>query len=219
MSKIALKSKYFLEELPEDYHIKFLAQEKNVFHGSDETEWIGKALYFQIVRIGNLADLKTRYSEHNIYRSWMVYDENEREIGRMPAYLDIDGHYRDPDLTKAHEATNWVIDTIKQFCALKDDDFRVVFSGQKGFHVEIRRPGECSKELASLLKSDNGYNTHFGHSSSGGTVLDKQHDYLRLHGTINTTDQDTPPRRCFVMTVDEFRNSDVSMMLEESEKK
>lgn len=220
MNKLVMAPESFFDELPKKYCVQFMAQEKNVFHGiQDESEWISKALHFQMVRIGDLADLQTKYFDHNLYRSWMVYDENKQEIGRIPAYLDIDGDPGNPDLDAARQAAKWAIDTAKQAHQLKDDNFRVVFSGQKGFHIEVRKPGEFSKEIYESLKSHQKFNTYFKN-----ITLDRpwnilgvwKKNYIRLHDSINTTDQGMPPRRCFAMTVDKFRNTPLDKILQAS---
>lgn len=219
-------SEYFFEDLPRQYHVDFLAQEANVFHGiADEGQWVNKGLCFETVKIADLAGLKTQYAEHNLYRSWMIYDENKQEIGRMPAYLDIDGNHCNPDLTAARNAAEWVINATKALFKIENDSIRVVFSGQKGFHVEVSKHGFFSKEWYEGLASQHEYIAHFGHSLTGGLTLDKQwnrfgwkKNYVRLNDTLNTTDQGTPPRRCFTMTVEAFFNTDVSEMISISEK-
>jgi len=92
----------------------------------------------------SLSQWKQKYENKNVFRSFTLYssDANGKEI-IGPFLLDIDrilenapGHV--PDLTKALEDTRLL---VKNYCSnLKDEDYRILFTGHKGFHIEVR-PG------------------------------------------------------------------------------
>ena len=136
----------------------------------------------------SISHWKEKYEHKNVFRSFALYssDGNGKEI-IGPFLLDIDrilenapGHV--PDLTKALEDTRLL---VKKYCSnLKDEDYRVLFTGHKGFHIEVRpsaistSPHVDRRQCFERERTE--INKSFGHD-----FVDKFHDHVRLHNSIN----------------------------------
>ncbi|MFX0203248.1 MAG: hypothetical protein ACFFCW_44660, partial [Candidatus Hodarchaeota archaeon] len=85
---------------------------------------------------------KARFGNMNVFRSYALYSSDiEGKQIIVPLLLDIDrtieqsGGYL-PDLDKALEDTRRL---VKEYCSnLEHKDYRILFTGHKGFHIEIR---------------------------------------------------------------------------------
>lgn len=207
-----MDKKLWLEELPANYQVRFLVQEHGIFHSlnrpcsMDELEenWLGNAIFDQFVQIGELPALSEQNLHNNLYRSWQVYDQEMTVMGRFPAYIDIDSdNVRNPNFTEAYEATSLL---IKKLCDdHQENDLRIIFSGQKGFHIEIRE----------WLNQSNAkvYDEMIGNFRAEISLIDRPKEYLRLIDTINSTDTGAPNRMCFAMSLNEFENKTVDEIL------
>ena len=82
------------------------------------------------------------FKNKNVFRSWALYDcadSGGQIIG--PFLLDID-RFIEPELGQTPDLGTALKDTrllVHQYCSkLKDGDYRLFFTGHKGFHIEIR---------------------------------------------------------------------------------
>ena len=132
---------------------------------------------------------KAKFRNVNVFRSYALYStdiKNNQIIG--PFILDIDrsvefnGGYRS-DFNRALTDT-WLI--VKEHCSnFKDKDYRVLFTGHKGFHIEIR-----PQALGTSTHVDQ--NKHFENlrmivnKQFGDNFVDRFHPHVRLHNSINS---------------------------------
>jgi hypothetical protein len=123
-----------------------------------------------------------------VFRSYALYNsatEGTELIG--PLLLDIDrtveqnGGYL-PDFDKALKDTRLL---VKEYCSgLNDQDYRIFFTGHKGFHIEIlptavgMSPYQDRWQYFEKIRKD--INRRFGTS-----FIDKFHPHVRLHNSIN----------------------------------
>lgn len=137
--------------------------------------------------LGFIGRWKAKFSNINVFRSFAVYNSitnGEEIVG--PFLLDIDrtleGGYV-PDLVKALEDTRLL---VKEYCShLKDEDYRVFFTGHKGFHIEIQPraidiPAYVDRwQHFENIRKD--INKRFG-----SAFVDLFHSHIRLHNSINS---------------------------------
>jgi hypothetical protein len=131
---------------------------------------------------------KAKFTNINVFRSFALYssDTNGKKI-IGPFLLDIDrilenvrGHV--PNLPKALEDTRLL---VEKYCSnLKDEDYRIFFSGHKGFHIEVQPraigiPSNVDpwQHFKDRLKEIN--------KLFGVAFIDKPHDHVRLHNSVN----------------------------------
>lgn len=132
---------------------------------------------------------KVKFRNINVFRSFALYssDTNGEEI-IGPFLLDIDrtlekdGGYV-ADLGKALKDTRLLVEA---YCSnLKDEDYRIFFTGHKGFHIEI-----CPRAINIPPNVDQWQ--HFENRRKdinklfGNAFVDKFHSHVRLHNSINS---------------------------------
>lgn len=85
---------------------------------------------------------RVKFRNINVFRSYALYSSHikgKEVIG--PFLLDIDRFMEQevgypPDIDRAIKDTRFL---IQKYCSdYKDDDYRIFFTGHKGFHIEIR---------------------------------------------------------------------------------
>lgn len=139
-------------------------------------------------RLEDIHKRTLNFRNKNVFRSWTLYDcaNNGGEI-IGPFLLDIDrvikqGAGHPPDLDTALKDTRLL---IQEYCSnSKDGDYRIFFTGHKGFHIEIR-PGAIGLQThmdrrAYFEKRRKEVNNHFGNG-----FVDPFHEHIRLHNSIN----------------------------------
>jgi len=124
----------------------------------------------------------------NVFRSLSLYsaDTNGQQI-LGPFLLDIDrilkqGGAYVADIGRALKDTRLL---VKKYCSnLKDEDYRIFFTGHKGFHLEIdpraiNIPPNVDRQqhFENRLKDIN--------KRFGDAFVDKLHHHVRLHNSIN----------------------------------
>jgi hypothetical protein len=134
----------------------------------------------------SLSQWKTRFRNTNVFRSYALYTSAagvKQIIG--PFLLDIDrtieGSYL-PDLDAALKDTRLL---VKEYCSdLQQGDYRIFFTGHKGFHIEIQptamgmAPHDRWQNFENRLKD---INKRFGNN-----FVDKVHPHVRLHNSVNS---------------------------------
>jgi hypothetical protein len=94
------------------------------------------------VPLSKLSVISQIHAKRNIWRSWSVYRGHNKAdpIGPVPLFFDIDDESDPPNLENAYTLTTACVDTLeRQFAwANSPSNLRVVFSGHKGFHLEIK---------------------------------------------------------------------------------
>ncbi len=150
------------------------------------------------VALHELESFKHFHFEKNIWRSWTVYKDAqmEKEIGPVPLILDIDDESEPADLKKAYNLTKACLDLIEFESTLVEqpDQLRVIFSGRKGFHIEIKPSlpidaQEFRQHLLAALRQHlfQGQHDVCHNVFYESTVLDTlSHQWVRLTGTMNS---------------------------------
>jgi len=137
----------------------------------------------------SIDEWKEKFRNTNIFRSYALYDsgiKGNKIIG--PLLLDIDrtierdGGYL-PDFDKALKDTCRLVK--EYFANLKSRDYRIFFTGHKGFHIEI--------SPSAIGVSSNTNRWHFFekvrveiNKRFGSAFIDKFHLHVRLHNSINS---------------------------------
>lgn len=136
-----------------------------------------------------ISQWKRGFKNINVFRSYTLYISDTDGKGIIgPFLLDVDrtlekdGGYI-ADLRKALEDTRLL---VKKYCSnLKNEDYRIFFTGHKGFHIEIHpRAISIPPNVDRWQYFENRrkeINTRFGNS-----FVDKFHSHVRLHNSINS---------------------------------
>ena len=154
---------------------------------------------------GNLSEIERRYplgfidqwrekcANTNVFRSFGLFDaEHDGEELLGPFLIDIDreedqlGKGYVQDINGALEATRRL---VKEYlCQLEERDFRIFFTGHKGFNIEVRpqalgifSAGNRWQQFECRLED---INKTFGRSGDQKFV-DKIHNDIRLHNSVN----------------------------------
>lgn len=178
----------------------------------------------QSVRICDLERFLFEHAVENIWRSWEVFSDESclNIVGYVPLFLDIDNE--DRNLEEAYNLTRSCLDFLEtqaQYQIL--DRFRVVFSGMKGFHIEVRPAESVNTEffrksvLSGLEKAGLQHMGTTNMFQSG--VIDTYHDYIRVTGSYNSWKEDTVVKRRKViqLTPEEFRQLQIQDIVAKSE--
>lgn len=136
-----------------------------------------------------ISQWKAKFKSINVFRSFALFStdtDGEEIIG--PFLLDIDRTFEKDggylaDLGKALEDTRSL---INEYCSnLKDEDYRILFTGHKGFHIEIH------PRVISMPPNVDRWQ-HFKNKRKeinnrfGNAFVDKFHSHVRLHNSINS---------------------------------
>jgi len=220
---------FWLEELNPDFCVKVRVQREG------EGQWEeGCSLLERMLRLEELSAFACTHAENNIWRSWEVYREVAGcdGIGPVPLYLDIDDESSPPNLEDAYKLTAACLDVLeaRSDWAGSSERLRVVFSGRKGFHIEIKPPAPLNasamrKELLTACEERGLKRVCVYHGSSNvfieNTVLDTlSHKWVRLTGTLYSwicEDGRMCARRVFQMSPEEFRQLGAKRILQIAE--
>jgi hypothetical protein len=134
---------------------------------------------------------KAKFRNTNVFRSVAVYSMADKAC-KGPVVFDVDrcpdgtlGY--EPDLPRALQDTKRLF--REYFEGLQQPDYRIIFSGHKGFHIEIRpsalgigldeydenKFGDLRQQIDKRLGK---YQDH--------SFVDKFHPHLRLHNSVNS---------------------------------
>jgi len=166
--------------------------------GIGESEPDGHGILFdQEVPLGQLAAVRQAYTKCNIWRSWSVYHRIGKHdpIGPVPLFFDIDDESSPPNLDNAYALTAACVDTLESLFAWANSpsNLRIVFSGHKGFHLELKpvTPLDGQALRRKLIQACEAKIPHrFANCFFEHTVLDVlnpiQHSWVRVTGTVNS---------------------------------
>jgi len=124
----------------------------------------------------------------NVSRSFGLYNKSQsNDILYGPFLLDIDREDSDirgyiQDIKQALEDVRIL---IKQYLnTFTENEYRIFFTGHKGFHIEVR------PDALNIGKSENRYKKFTSirkeiNSVFGDHFIDRMHDEIRLHNSIN----------------------------------
>lgn len=144
-------------------------------------KWNGPRL-----RLEDIHKQTSNFRNKNVFRSWAIYDcaSNGGEI-IGPFLLDIDRTVKDsylPDLARALDDTQLL---VRDYCSsFEVEDYRIFFTGHKGFHIEIRpvaigvQTHMNRREYFEKRRKE--VNIRFGNG-----FVDPFHEHIRLHNSIN----------------------------------
>lgn len=210
------KQLYWLEEINPEYFVELVVLRKG------ETDWAkeGAILTQQTRQLKDLPAFKHKYADANLFRSWVIFLNAGKtsELGPVPLVLDIDNESTPTNLECAYKITDECLRVLeaRNEWAGSRSRLRVVFSGRKGFHIEVRPPAPLDgwlmrNELIDAVCAQLGVGrvgNYLGAESQ--TVIDTlSHQYVRLVGTLNSWYDDQGRIRCrrvLQMSVDEFRS-------------
>lgn len=182
----------------------------------------------------------------NVYRTLELFASNTGQSQILgPFWVDIDNENCEngceENLDDALAVACTVVEFLSSHRKLSDHDMRVFFSGQKGFHIEVRPEalgivGSAADQLKlSALKLQEIIN-HFGTGSrtvsSRGTHIDPvygdrfdnyklKHPYIRLHGSWNKwvgNDGIERARRKIELSLDKLSDSTAEEICAQAEK-
>jgi hypothetical protein len=184
-----------------------------------------KASEIETVKVKNLNIVGQRLSQENVWRSWKVFSDQlcVSPVGYIPLLLDIDNE--ENDIEKTRILTKICVDLID--LKIKNNELsscRVVFSGRKGFHIEIKPLNpidndEFRKNLLIDIKN-------LGFEPKGmncflDCCIDPVHDdlFVRLINSIYSWEVDNAikKRRVIQLEMDEFNSTTVREIIQKSE--
>jgi len=167
-------------------------------------------------------------SNTNVFRSVLLYDDNLKPVFEGPFYLDIDCVEGSIDLDDAAKVTTTVVESLLGW-NVEQKDLRILFSGHKGFNVEVRPEAlgvrssygsgnqvgwaKARRRIIAAVQQSASFERRnpINVVSSKGTVIDRIHGHLRLVGSKNAWIDDSGKTRTAtksVISIDELRFCD-----------
>ena len=217
-------------------HVYFCYQEPYSDEDHSEKEPLNVSRYFGLDSDLNLTTKQKYYpleyisfwKQHNnsinVFRSFGLFDENlSSDILYGPFIMDIDREdnkdyqgYKQ-DIKQALEDVRTLVN--KYLNTYKENEYRIFFTGHKGFHIEV-----CP-EVLNISKSENRYEKFNSirkkiNSVFGERFIDKIHDEIRLHNSINrwiAYDGKIMNRMKFELTVNDISNMTADEICKKSE--
>ncbi len=163
------------------------------YHSVDESENLSKDM--KRYSLDFLNKWRRRCRNTNVFRSLALFvaEENAEEL-LGPFVVDIDREEYVPGkgyvqhLDDALEATRKAVRYLQQRYRVNESDLHVLFTGHKGFNIEVRPQAigitsvsNRRKEFEARLEEING---DLG-AGGGKRFVDKLHDDVRLHNSVN----------------------------------
>ncbi len=207
---LSQKQLAWLEEYP-DYFVEVIQQPSGVTFDSQVTP--------QVAKVRTLPQIISEHESNNLWRSWSVYkdQELEEELGPIPLIFDIDDESPgSPNLHNAYRLTAICVEGLLQFGnswgKTTEDQIRVVFSGKKGFHIEMKpsqpvNANNVRRELIELCREKEPSRDVIKNQFFGYTSIDVFHEHVRLTGSLNSWVNESNnilSRRVIQMSVLEF---------------
>lgn len=180
--------------------------------------------------ISEIQQWRANHQNQNVYRSLKIWaDKNKSDTLLVPFLVDVDNECGDLD-----DALTVTRETVKYICkSIRDSDIRVFFTGHKGFNIEIlpcaigivgtlkvqENKAECvRKEIIRELQQGKNNISTVNIVSERGTLIDRIHHYVRLHGSINKWIENgtEKARKKIELTVNEVNNLSLCQILDRS---
>lgn len=222
---------YWFEDLPRNHYVEVIAKGQGVWN----PYWNKNVIKRQIIQIKDINGVKKQYKEHNLFRSLDVYKKPKglQSIGRYPIVLDID--YDKPlnpipnfnDLERVRKVAVQAIRILEVDIDIPEDDIKIVFSGCKGFHIEVRKEfnkaSHIRQSLIDKLREENG---QFGFSNhvakdTGIDPINESHRHVRIKDTWNSwtnSSGNIERRKCFELSLQELRNLNINQIVDRATK-
>lgn len=177
-----------------------------------------------------LNEWKKRCRNTNVFRSLALYvaeASTEKLLGPFVVDIDheeyVEGKGYVQDLDEALKATRKVVKCLRQRYRVNESDLRVLFTGHKGFNIEVRPRavgiGSVNSQReqfeARLAEIDRDLQR-----SGGKQLVDKLHDYIRLHNSVNRWvghDGQEVARMKIELTLDELFSSEATAICSRAE--
>lgn len=154
-------------------------------------------IHIKKCHISTINGFRKKHQNTNVYRSLKLYNTDNEQVIIGPFVVDIDN---DRDLNASYVIVKQVLNYLINK-GLNANDFRIFFTGHKGFNVEIKPlvlniHGSVTDQsylydkyrciIVDYLRNLNGvYCSIRNCVDNQETVIDKIHDYIRLHDSIN----------------------------------
>lgn len=215
------KQLYWLDELNSDLYVEVKVQPLGDSSFNGEQTILNK-----VVPLSKLPLIKTRCSEANIWRSWCIYEDKNKtqKLGLVPLIIDIDDE--DENIENAYILTRACVESLEarlKWISSKEM-IRVVFSGRKGFHIEIKpfKSVDASEVRDDLIKEcemlgvQKGYMNCFIENTVVDTINPEIKLWVRVIDTIYSWYRESGElvrRKIFQMSFDEFLESDAKTIL------
>jgi hypothetical protein len=194
------------------------------FHSFDESGNLSKVMRRYPLKF--VEQWRDKCANTNVFRSLSLFTtEQDREELLGPFVIDIDRENDETnrgyvqDLNKALEDTRKL---VKEYlCKFNEDDFRIFFTGHKGFNIEV-----CPQALG-IVSLDN-RRRQFREKRAeinrtfGDNFADTIKECVRLHDSINSwiaNDGNEVRRMKFQLSPYELNNLDVKEICRRSEKR
>lgn len=167
------------------FHQEPYSDEPNTERGPTSCPMLGSDMRYTMELI---SQWKASHKNVNLFRSDTLYSsviKGKELVG--PLVLDIDrvtkqnGGYL-PDFERALKDTRLL---VKEYCSnLSGKDYRVIFTGHKGFHIEIRPKAVGILPYVNLRQSFDNLRKNIN-KKFGANFIDLWHSHIRLHNSIN----------------------------------
>jgi hypothetical protein len=216
----------WFEDLPADYYIEVVAKEQ----GKWSRNWDEYIVDRKLIKLREIEYFQQRYKEHNLFRSLDVYvdSKGKQSIGKHPIVLDIDydcDYHQAPNfenLERVRKVTVQAIRVLEKNIRIPKNDIRVVFSGRRGFHIEVRKEfNQASKIRDYLIEKLKEANGQFAHSNyvAQNICIDsmRSHLHVRIKNTWNSWTNalgNIEWRKCFELSIEELQSLNINRIIE-----
>ena len=179
------------------------------------------------IQISKLGQFIAENPRSNIWRSWDVYQMYAGTLtfkSFVPIVIDIDD--KSQNLENAYKLTRACLQYVFAEKKLDNKDVQIIFSGKKGFHLEIK-PKEMvdaqdyrddiiigTAKIVGEKINEEGFNIFWD-----STILDVFHDFIRLTGSVNSwksSEGNTFRRRVIPINVEEFLSLDLPELIQKA---
>ncbi len=154
--------------------------------------------------IRQVDEFRDRFQNINIYRSLAIWDaKSEGNCISGPFIVDIDNEKG--NLVDALDVTRKAIKFLVERWELGPSDYRLFFTGHKGFNIEVRpkalgihgdandqleQSKDARQSLIQYLRSNHSF-SGINQVSDEDTLIDSFHRYIRLHDSFNSWIKDS----------------------------
>lgn len=196
--------------------------EANTYNSLDTNGNLSKAV--KCYPIEFIEKWKSKCANTNVFRSLSLFSaEHNGDELLGPFLMDIDRQHKSGkgyvmNLNEALEDTRRL--TKEYLYKLKDSDFRIFFSGHKGFNIEVRPEALGIVSLNNRRKQFRDIRKDIN-NIFGAYFIDTIKEHIRLHDSINSwtaIDGNKMNRTRFELSLYELNNLDVDEICRRSER-